>query len=71
VKRIISPEIERDRSSRSYLSMEKAETTVPVIGEGMFVASGVRTYGMLPKGFLGTREVRRFPYECADRVEQA
>lgn len=60
VKRIISPEIKRDRSSRSYLSMEKAETASPT-SKGMTEASGVRTYSMLPKGFLGTREVRRFP----------
>src|SRR6516162_3361091 len=53
-----SPEIDRDRSSRPYPATGKAESQCASwrVHRG---ASGVRTAGMQPKGFMGTRESRQ------------
>ncbi|OLN27930.1 hypothetical protein DSOL_4289 [Desulfosporosinus metallidurans] len=37
-----------------------------VIGEDRLITSGVRTYGMLSMGLLGTREIRQASFK--DRV---
>ena len=50
-----SPEIDRDRSSRPYPSMGKAES-LNAVWRVSRDASGVRTAGMQPKNFMGTRE---------------
>src|SRR5215471_12464024 len=50
-----SPEIDRDRSSRPYPSMGKAESLDAVERVGRD-ASGVLTAGMRPKNCMGTRE---------------
>ena len=56
-ERTDSPEIERARSSRPYLSTGKAETQ-DATRRVSWDASGVRTAGMQPKEFMGTRESR-------------
>ena len=50
-----NPEIDRDRSSRPYPSMGKAES-LNAAWRVSRDASGVRTAGMRPKNFMGTRE---------------
>ena len=50
-----SPEIDRDRSSRPYPSTGKAES-LDAVQRVSGDASGVRTAGMQPKNFMGTRE---------------
>jgi hypothetical protein len=50
-----NPEIDRDRSSRPYPSKGKAEA-LNAIRQVSRDASGVRTAGMPPKNFMGTRE---------------
>ena len=50
-----SPEIDRDWSSRLYLSMGKAES-LNAVWRVSRDASGVRTAGMQPKNYMGTRE---------------
>jgi len=54
-KREDSPEIDRDRSSRLYPSMGKAES-LNAVQRVSRDASGVRTAGMQPKNYMGTRE---------------
>ena len=53
-----SPEIDRDRSSRPYPSMGKAES-LDAAERVSWDASGVRTAGMQPKESMGTRESRQ------------
>jgi len=47
----ISPEIERYWSSRPFLSMGKAEIIYPIEAR-IYIAPGVRTYGMLSRDFM-------------------
>jgi hypothetical protein len=53
-----NPEIDRGRSSRPYPSTGKAETRAAT-RQVTWDASGVRTAGMQPKDFMGTRESRQ------------
>ena len=61
MKRAISPEIERVVKQPTLSLYGEGRNVVFVKGREYEIASGVRTYGMLPKDPMRTREIRQSP----------